>query len=116
MDEAIDNKENANIKKRIYQVDNLIDKEKKKLHDFDDLHETAVALNKSLNKCFELLLKSTKNSTKERILDDIFNKNQLFYSNYANAIDDEIEITKNNINYLLEEKDKIKKENNEKKE
>ena len=50
------------------------------------------------------------------MLNDISDRNQSFYNNFTNVIDDEISMAKNNINKMLNEKDKIEKENKDKKE
>ena len=109
-------KRENNLKKRIDELDNLIDNEKKRLKQFDNMQEEAIALNKNINKCVQLLLKSAKETNKEKMLNDISDRNQSFYNNFTNVIDDEISMAKNNINKMLNEKDKIEKENKDKKE
>jgi len=103
-------------KKRINKIDNKIDSEKQRIKKFDDIQEEVTTLNKNLNKCIELLSVSIKGKTKEKMLHDMFDKNKSFYANFSSTLDDEISLTKKNINKLNEEKENLIKQNKDKKE
>lgn len=104
------------FKKRINEIDNQIDNEKKRIRKIDNIQEEVTELNKNLNKCIELLSVSIKGEKKEKMLNDMFDKNKSFYANFSCTLDDEMSITKKKINKLNEEKENLIKENKDKKE
>ena len=73
--ESINNQEQKNEKvadniiserkQQIYQIEDRIDSEKNKLNKISDIEDNFIALNKSLNRCIEVVsssVKSTKNT------------------------------------------------------
>lgn len=114
MEKQKNERPNDEFKKRINEIDNQIDNEKKKIKKIDSIQEEVTALNKNLNKCIELLSISIKGEQKDKMLNDMYDKNKSFYINFSSTLDDEISITKKKINKLTEEKENIIKENKDK--
>lgn len=109
----VDNKV-VDIKTQITQLDNNINNEKKKIKKLDTIHEEITSLNKSLNKCLELLSKSMGGPSVKNMLNDMYDSNKSLYINLTNKIDDEIKISMKSINKLYGEKDRIIKESKQK--
>lgn len=105
-----------NIKKRINEIDNLVDYEKRRIKKFDNMQEEVIALNKNLNKCIDLLSKSIEGPTKKNMLNDMYDSTKSFYMNFISTLDEEISSSRKNINKLAQEKDDIIKQNKNKKE
>ena len=114
----MDNTKNENIKdefkKKVNEIDNQIDNEKNKIKKINNVHEMVTALKKNLNKCIELLSVSINGKQKNKMLNDMYDKNKSFYMNFSSSLDNKISITKNKINKLNETKDILIKEHEEK--
>lgn len=114
----MDNKKNENIKdefkKKVNVIDNQINNEKNKIKKIDNVQEIATSLKKNLNKCIELLSVSINGKQKNKMLNDMYDKNKSFYVNFSSSLNNKIAITKNKINELNEKKDILIKEHEEK--
>jgi len=114
----MEKQKNENIKdefkKKINEIDNQIDNEKKKIKKIDSIQEEVTALNKNLNKCIELLSVSIKGEKNDKMLSDMYDKNKSFYVNFSSTLDDEISATKKKISKLNETKENLIKENKNK--
>ena len=101
-------------KKKIAQIDESIDIEKNKLKKIDNIQEEFVSLNKSINRCIELLSPSIKGTKTNHMLDEMFNNNNNLLKNVSSVLDEEKEETKKNISELYYQKtetqEKLKKE------
>ena len=115
MNEGIEKKAdnlNLEVKQKISKIDNEIDIASTSLKKLDDMKESLVNINKSLDKCFSLLRESVKSKSMAAEFDDLSNKNL----KSLNKLTDNIEDDKKNIrNNLMDEKEKIQKKSYDKK-
>ena len=116
MEERKVDNEITSTKQKINEIDYKIDNEKEKIKKLDDIQESMTALNKSLNRCIELLSLSLKGPTSQNMFEDMQAQNKAIYQNVTSELDDEMDKTRSTINKLYEEKDNIIKEDKNKKE
>lgn len=114
-EKRIDN-ETTTIKEKLNKIDNKIDIEKRMTKKMEEMQEDLLTLNKSINRCVELLSVSTSGQTTRNMLNDINYQNKILYQNITSEIDEEMLDSKMRINKLYEEKDNISKENKNEKE
>lgn len=114
-DKRADNRININ-KEKIKNIDNRIDIEKDKLKKLDNIQDEFVSLNKSLNRCVELLSESIKGKKSNYMFEDMTNNNNNILKNVHSILDEEKTNTEKNLINLYSTKDQLEKENKKQKE
>lgn len=94
-------------KERINIIDNEIDQNKKILKQFDNFQENTKSLQKSLNRCIELLEQSVKGEKVNRMYEDMKNKNALSCNKTLRMVDEKILSYQKEISSLNDQKDNI---------
>ncbi len=122
--ESINNQEQKNEKvadniiserkQQIYQIEDRIDSEKNKLNKISDIEDNFIALNKSLNRCIELVSSSVKSKKNTYMYEDMRISNNTLLNRVSNTLDEERDAVKKNIKNLYSEKSKIEDEAKEK--
>ena len=122
--ESINNQEQKNEKvadniiserkQQIYQIEDRIDSEKNKLNKISDIEDNFIALNKSLNRCIELVSSSVKSKKNTYMDEDMRISNNTLLNRVSNTLDEERDAVKKNIKNLYSEKSKIEDEAKEK--
>ena len=122
--ESINNQEQKNEKvadniiserkQQIYQIENRIDSEKNKLNKISDIEDNFIALNKSLNRCIELVSSSVKSKKNTYMYEDMRISNNTLLNRVSNTLDEERDAVNKNIKNLYSEKSKIEDEAKEK--
>lgn len=101
-------------KQQIYQIEDRIDSEKNKLNKISDIEDNFVALNKSLNRCIELVSSSVKSKKNTYMYEDMRISNNTLLNRVSNTLDEERDAVNKNIKNLYSEKSKIEDEAKEK--
>lgn len=101
-------------KQQIYQIEDRIDSEKNKLNKISDIEDNFVALNKSLNRCIELVSSSVKSKKNTYMYEDMRISNNTLLNRVSNTLDEERDTVNKNIKNLYSEKSKIEDEAKEK--
>ena len=122
--ESINNQEQKNEKvadniiserkQQIYQIEDRIDSEKNKLNKISDIEDNFIALNKSLNRCIELVSSSVKSKKNTYMYEDMRMSNNTLLNRVSNTLDEERDAVNKNIKNLYSEKSKIEDEAKEK--
>ena len=122
--ESINNQEQKNEKvadniiserkQQIYQIEDRIDSEKNKLNKISDIEDNFIALNKSLNRCIELVSSSVKSKKNTYMYEDMRISNNTLLNRVSNTLDEERDTVNKNIKNLYSEKSKIEDEPKEK--
>ncbi len=122
--ESINNQEQKNEKvadniiserkQQIYQIEDRIDSEKNKLNKISDIEDNFIALNKSLNRCIELVSSSVKSKKNTYMYEDMRISNNTLLNRVSNTLDEERDAVNKNIKNLYSEKSKIEDEAKEK--
>ena len=122
--ESINNQEQKNEKvadniiserkQQIYQIEDRIDSEKNKLNKISDIEDNFIALNKSLNRCIELVSSSVKSKKNTYMYEDMRISNNTLLNIVSNTLDEERDAVNKNIKNLYSEKSKIEDEAKEK--
>ena len=118
--ESINNQEQKNEKvadniiserkQQIYQIEDRIDSEKNKLNKISDIEDNFIALNKSLNRCIELVSSSVKSKKNTYMYEDMRISNNTLLNRVSNTLDEERDAVNKNIKNLYSEKSKIEDE------
>jgi|GEM_PF-6308431 hypothetical protein len=101
-------------KQQIYQIEDRIDSEKNKLNKISDIEDNFIALNKSLNRCIELVSSSVKSKKNTYMYEDMHISNNTLLNRVSNTLDEERDAVNKNIKNLYSEKSKIEDETKEK--
>ncbi len=101
-------------KQQIYQIEDRIDSEKNKLNKISDIEDNFIALNKSLNRCIELVSSSVKSKKNTYMYEDMRISNNTLLNRVSNTLDEERDAVNKNIKNLYSEKSKIEDEAKEK--
>ena len=101
-------------KQQIYQIEDRIDSEKNKLNKISDIEDNFVALNKSINRCIELVSSSVKSKKNTYMYEDMRISNNTLLNRVSNTLDEERDTVNKNIKNLYSEKSKIEDEAKEK--
>lgn len=101
-------------KQQIYQIEDRIDSEKNKLNKISDIEDNFIALNKSLNRCIELVSSSVKSKKNTYMYEDMHISNNTLLNRVSNTLDEERDAVNKNIKNLYFEKSKIEDETKEK--
>ena len=101
-------------KQQIYQIEDRIDSEKNKLNKISDIEDDFIALNKSLNRCIELVSSSVKSKKNTYMYEDMHISNNTLLNRVSNTLDEERDAVNKNIKNLYSEKSKIEDETKEK--
>lgn len=101
-------------KQQIYQIEDRIDSEKNKLNKISDIEDNFIALNKSLNRCIELVSSSVKSKKNTYMYEDMHISNNTLLNRISNTLDEERDAVNKNIKNLYFEKSKIEDETKEK--
>lgn len=101
-------------KQQIYQIEDRIDSEKNKLNKISDIEDNFIALNKSLNRCIELVSSSVKSKKNTYMYEDMRISNNTLLNRVSNTLDEERDTVNKNIKNLYSEKSKIEDEAKEK--
>ena len=101
-------------KQQIYQIEDRIDSEKNKLNKISDIEDNFIALNKSLNRCIELVSSSVKSKKNTYMYEDMHISNNTVLNRVSNTLDEERDAVNKNIKNLYSEKSKIEDETKEK--
>ena len=101
-------------KQQIYQIEDRIDSEKSKLNKISDIEDNFIALNKSLNRCIELVSSSVKSKKNTYMYEDMHISNNTLLNRVSNTLDEERDAVNKNIKNLYSEKSKIEDETKEK--
>lgn len=122
--ESINNQEQKNEKEadnkiserkqQIYQIEDRIDSEKNKLNKISDIEDNFIALNKSINRCIELVSSSVKSKKNTYMYEDMRISNNTLLNRVSNTLDEERDTVNKNIKNLYSEKSKIEDEPKEK--
>ena len=122
--ESINNQEQKNEKvadniiserkQQIYQIEDRIDSEKNKLNKISDIEDNFIALNKSINRCIELVSSSVKSKKNTYMYEDMRISNNTLLNRVSNTLDEERDTVNKNIKNLYSEKSKIEDEPKEK--
>ena len=122
--ESINNQEQKNEKEadnkiserkqQIYQIEDRIDSEKNKLNKISDIEDNFIALNKSINRCIELVSSSVKSKKNTYMYEDMRISNNTLLNRVSNTLDEERDTVNKNIKNLYSEKSKIEDEAKEK--
>lgn len=106
IDKQADNKIYSS-KEKINIIDDEIVQNKKLLKQFDDFQENTKALQRSLNRCVELLEQSVKGEKVNRMLADIKDRNIHDCGKTIKSIDDKILVYQRKISELNNQKSDI---------
>lgn len=101
-------------KQQIYQIEDRIDSEKNKLNKISDIEDNFIALNKSINRCIELVSSSVKSKKNTYMYEDMRISNNTLLNRVSNTLDEERDTVNKNIKNLYSEKSKIEDEPKEK--
>ena len=101
-------------KQQIYQIEDRIDSEKNKLNKISDIEDNFIALNKSINRCIELVSSSVKSKNNTYMYEDMRISNNTLLNRVSNTLDEERDTVNKNIKNLYSEKSKIEDEPKEK--
>lgn len=101
-------------KQQIYKIEDRIDSEKNKLNKISDIEDNFIALNKSLNRCIELVSSSVKSKKNTYMYEDMHISNNTLLNRVSNTLDEERDAVNKNIKNLYSEKSKIEDETKEK--
>lgn len=106
------NKENKQI---INQIDNAISKQKGNLHKIDNTQETLVEINKSINRCLDLLSKNMNSKESRRKIDNMRTNSMIILKKASGSLEDTRQNTKQVINKLYTNRNQFEKKSKESK-
>ena len=98
-------------KREISAIDEMIDDEKRKMHDMDEMEHIFISIKKNIETTTELLSQSIKGGNVNHILDSVTtNTGKVVSTTLTNVIDDRDEI-KNKIKNLSDKKEELTSNN-----
>lgn len=107
-DKKADNK--IIIKKKLAIIEDNISMNNKKLHDIENTEELFTRLHKKLNKCAEILNRSMKSKKTTALVNDIEQTSKINQRRMLEELDNERELTRNEIKKDKEEHEQLKTE------
>lgn len=94
-------------KKKINEIDDMLDLEKKNTKKLENLRENFCNLHKDMDKCIDLLSKSIKGKNVEIALSDMRASSEKLYNKTNENINIELKKIKKRVNKLYSQKEEI---------